>query len=116
MSQQLIAHVFSAVLTLERCLEEMRSTVNGRSDLEHLSPQVIQQSKIVRQMRQVANRLQLEFASANQKASSRSISIFYALNQMVRPEIMKSYSEINHIEAPRGRTFAASEEHRATLH
>ena len=116
MSQQLIAHVFSAVLTLERCLEEMKTAVSVRPDLSYLALQLSQQAKVVRQMRQVANRMQLEVASSNQLATGRSIAIFYALNQMVRPEIMKTYSEIHHIEGLNGRTFEASNDNHSTLH
>lgn len=90
MSAELISHVFSAVITLERILGEAEVAVAHREDLKQYAEPIKSQAAVVDQMRRTANKLQLKLASKDRPECYRLISIFYGLNQMVRPEILKT--------------------------
>lgn len=94
MSKQLLSHVFSTVMHLERSLAEIDSLTDSVSDREQIRQNLAQQTKVVRQMRVTANKLQMAVAADNTIDSHRFINIFYALNQIIRPEIMKSLASL----------------------
>jgi DNA polymerase III delta prime subunit len=94
MSQNLLNHVFSAVLHLERSLSEIDPLLSQAPDANERKVIFAQHKKAVRQMRAAANRLQLANAADDVLESHRQITIFYGIQQMVRPEIMKMLASL----------------------
>ncbi len=91
MNQELIPHVFASLQTLERYVEQVRTLSAGgaesNSEARALLPEF---DRVVKQMRRTANKLQFHVAAADEAATVRTLRIFYGLNHMVRPEVLKS--------------------------
>lgn len=100
MNKELIPHVFASLHSLERYLENIRrmsGTQEGidakfLSQLEHSLPE---QERVLKQMRRVANKLQLEIAKEEWDEVIRSLRIFYGLNHMVRPDLIATFVKLS---------------------
>jgi|GEM_PF-6694938 len=95
MDSQIIVHVFAAIQALEKCHDNSRRML-GEQKTQPLSVHtaLLQQSRILRAMRQSANNLQLELARKDWIKATRSLKIYYGLNNMIRPEIMATFSAL----------------------
>lgn len=98
MKTDLITRLFATVQSLEKCLENskrMLTEQKGQPRSVHTS--ITQQEKVVRQMRRTANKLQFAVAKNNWQSAIREVRIFEGLWNMVRPEIVATFSALaNH--------------------
>lgn len=95
MGREMLVHVFASIQGLEKCLANSRKMLDEQKHqplIVHKS--LAEQDRILRQMRRVANRLQLEFATENWPEAVRSLKIYYGLWTMVRPEIMSTFTAL----------------------
>jgi hypothetical protein len=77
-------------------LELCKSTVANNSQVpKRIVNNITEQERILKHMRRAANKIQIELAQEDWTAVHRSLSIFYSLNQMVRPEILATYRELS---------------------
>lgn len=100
MNKELIPHVFSSLHSLERYLENIRRLVAGNDGLDpkfanHIEVSLPEQERVLKQMRRVANKLQLEIAKEEWDAVIRSLRIFYGLNHMVRPDLINMFVKLS---------------------
>lgn len=108
MGKELLAHIFSSLQSLERCLDNSnRLYGEQKHELKDVRQSLDEQEKVLRHMRRVANRLQLEVACDDTEKLARSLQIFYGLSTMVRPEVLATFqllasgnstSESTHVE------------------
>ena len=96
MNKEIIPHVFATVMNLERYFGTIIAMIrDGSPEQKKLSSELPQIERIIKNMRQAANKLQFELAGNNEKAALRSLQIFYGLNHMVRPEILAAHRLVN---------------------
>ena len=88
MSSNFISHVFSSLLFMEKYLEHSKKIIDPYSAQAGV---LAEQQDILKQMRLIANKLQLEHAREDWLAIVRSLRVFYGLNYMVRPEIISTF-------------------------
>jgi di/tripeptidase len=91
MHTDLLHRVFSTVQSLEQQIESVKNqySLNSQANSKAIS-QLTEFERVVKSMRRVANKLQLEVAKKDSIAIVRSLKIFYGLNFMVRPEVLKT--------------------------
>ncbi len=91
MHEAIIPHVFAALNSLERHYDAMVEKLK-EAKVTHLpsGASVADLRNVLGEMRRVANKLQMESAKSDSQAANRSISVFYALNHMVRSEVISS--------------------------
>jgi hypothetical protein len=95
MNKELIPHVFASVQSLERYLTNIHNMLtDNETEKREIRAALPQMEKMVRQMRRVANKLQLEVAAEDTNAVNRSLQIFYGLNHMIRPEILAAFLKL----------------------
>ncbi len=91
MNKQIIPHVFGSLQTLERYIEQIRTNATHHEKLGDEVGSVIRQCEgVLQNMRRTANRLQLQLAANDASAVVRSLRIFYGLNHIVRPELLRA--------------------------
>ena len=88
MSQPVLAHLFGALLTLERGVEELQKLLPEGETPEPFHGELEQVVRVVGQMRITANNLQLQIAQQDWSGTARSLEMFYGLNSMVKPELI----------------------------
>ncbi len=91
MERNVVVHVFSALQNLERYFEEVKKLLprDDENSLEMLES-LPQHAQILKNMRRVANKLQLEVAREDWNSVVRSLKIFYGLHFLVRPELVSA--------------------------
>lgn len=110
MQRDLIINVFAALQGLEKAIADSRKQATNVSNYDALEA-VRSQETVVRKMRRTANRLQIDLAGNNWGSSIRLLKIFYGLNHMLRPEVIKTRSALygNALSVERtAQTFAQS--------
>jgi len=96
MNKQIIPHVFGSLQTLERYVDQIRSSASRDGQLGREVANLLRQSESVLQnMRRTANRLQLQLAAKDAGAVVRSLRIFYGLNHIVRPELLTALAHFS---------------------
>ncbi len=103
MTSEFLYHIFSSLQSLEKKFATVKELLPGPSE----SPDVFhhhlpQQKKILRQMRRTANKLQLEAAHSDWVSLTRSLKIFYGLNQLIREDIILACSNLSKARHPKG--------------
>ena len=94
MSAELLSHVFSSLLNLEKIAGQSRDLLALPGGDARLRASASEQEKILIEMRRTANLLQLRIASGNKVEIHRLMSIFYGLHQMVRNEVHQLYAKL----------------------
>lgn len=96
MNSDIIARIFGVLQNLEKCLDGIHTQLNEK---KHRAPEIAallpQHQRVVKQMRSVANKLQLQFAREDWEEVVRSLKIFYGLNHLVRTDILIAYGRLN---------------------
>lgn len=86
--KEILPHIFSSLLRLEKKLAIIKASTPKKGRLAiKVEYDLAQHLKILRQMRRIANQLQFAIAHKNQVETAKLLKVYYALNQMVRPEI-----------------------------
>lgn len=101
MSRELLAHVFSSLNGLEKTISDVKGmcNVSERTRREY-AHDIEQQERVVQHMRRSANKLQLIFAHRDSIGAIRELQIYYGLNAMVRPSVMRIYAELANTKNP----------------
>jgi hypothetical protein len=101
MSRELLAHVFSSLSGLEKTVEDVKvmSAMPHRGS-RGFAHDLNEQERVIHQMRRAANRLQLHYAHNDMLSAVRELHIYYGLNAMVRPSVMRMYAELANIKNP----------------
>lgn len=95
MDTSIVIHVFAAIQALEKCLENSRRMLKEqRQQPLSVHTSLLQQTRMLRSMRQAANTLQLDVARRDWVSAVRTLQIYYGLNKMVRSEIMGTFSAL----------------------
>lgn len=91
MQKEIVYRVFSTVQSLEQQVENLKNQLglNPKTNEKHLS-QIAEFEAVIKSMRRTANKLQIEAAKKDASPSVRLLKIFYGLNYMVRPEVLKA--------------------------
>jgi len=92
MKNELITHVFGAVQGLEKYSTQINSLLDANKNKANLltsNPE--EHNKVIKHMRRIANKLQLEVAKNNTSESYRLLKLFYGLNSLVRPEVLSTF-------------------------
>ena len=113
MSQPVLAHLFGALLTLERGIEEIGKLIAEREVDPSFQAELAQISRIITQMRVTANTLQLQIAQHDWEGTTRSLEMFYGLNSMVKPELISLFQRLR---ANGGAARTLDESARSELH
>mgnify|MGYP003382194329 CR=1 FL=1 len=96
MNKELIPHVFASLQNLERYLENIkRFSDSNVAQPTSLQRSIDDQERVLKQMRRVANKLQIEVAREQWDAVVRTLRIFYGLNHMVRPDVMATFVQLS---------------------
>ncbi len=91
MEKEIIYYVYSSLTHLEKYLDKLKDLSQEKPELAsklNVSLKTLESS--VTKMRRIANKLQLEFAANDYAKINHSLSLYYGMNNMVRPEILKS--------------------------
>lgn len=95
MSKELLAHIFSSLQSLEKCLENSkRMYALEPVKATYIAEALTQQTEVLGQMRRVANKLQLDIAAQDVSQINRSMQIYYGLTSIVRPEILSTFRSL----------------------
>lgn len=94
MSQPVLAHLFGALLTLERGIEELNKLLPEREVDQAFHGELEQVGRVIAQMRVTANNLQLQIAQHDWEGTTRSLEMFYGLNSMVKPELISLFQRL----------------------
>ncbi len=95
MKTEIAIHVFASLQGLEKTFETVKSqALERKSEHAEVISMLPKQEEILIDMRRAANLLQLNIAKKDWFAAVRSLQIFYGLNQLVRPDILKAFGNI----------------------
>ena len=95
MNDKAVIYLFAAVQGMERCVARCEKMLGEQTyQPSSVATSIAEQRRILREMRRSANKLQLEIAKKDWNGAVRSIQIFYGLNNMVRPEILATFSAL----------------------
>lgn len=101
MEKEIIYYVYSSLTHLEKYLDKLKTLSTEEPELvTNLNVSVETLETSVTKMRRVANRLQLDFAANDYNKVTRSLSLYYGINNMVRPEILKSILSLSKKNLP----------------
>lgn len=96
MNKELIPHVFASLQNLERYLENIKKfSDTSAAHAPSLLRSIEDQERVLKQMRRVANKLQIEVAREQWDSVVRTLRIFYGLNHMVRPDLMATFVQLS---------------------
>lgn len=96
-NKEIIIHVFSSLQSLEKYLDSIKKLVRGK---EKTADGLVQHEKVIRCMRRMANKIQLDVAHDDWDAAVRSLKIFYGLNHMIRPELVSTLMRLSGSKSP----------------
>lgn len=86
--KQIIPHIFSSLLRLERSHAILKSRAPRKGAAATRAEESIrEQAKILKKMRRTANLIQFAVARKNQVETTKLLKIYYAMNQMILPEM-----------------------------
>lgn len=101
MEKEIIYYVYSSLAHLEKYLDKLRDIYQEKPELiANLSVPLTTLESSVTKMRRIANKLQLEFAAKDYEKINRTLSLYYGINNMVRPEILKSILSFSKVTLP----------------
>lgn len=105
----IVAFTFGAVNRLERFTTKASELLRHNQDRESkLNCPFSDQVRVVKQMRQVANKLQLELAKNNWVEAIRLMKIFYGLDNLIRPELMESVVKLSNCPERKSKELQAT--------
>jgi len=92
MDNSTVTRAFATLQALEKCHANSEKMTRQASDTSStVLAGLLEQKKVLTSMRRVANRLNLEVARSDVRATHRSLQIFYGMNALVRPEILATF-------------------------
>lgn len=95
MDQEFIVNVFGSLQSLEKLLSTSKKIVLERRERPvGVASALLQQTKILIEMRRAAIKLQLYFAQKNLPEAIRFWKIYKGLHQMVYPEICEMFAAL----------------------
>jgi hypothetical protein len=95
MNTDIAIHVFASLQGLEKTFGTIKQELQNKKDLsEELLASLPKQEEILVDMRRAANLLQLHLAKKDWVAAIRSLQIYYGLNHLVRPDIIKAFGTL----------------------
>jgi hypothetical protein len=74
--------------------------VDSKQELETISSMLPEFERVVEHMRRTANKLQLHVAAKNISDIVRDLRIFYGLNHLVRPELLRALAQLSKQDGP----------------
>lgn len=101
MEKEIIYYVYSSLTHLEKYLDKLKDlSLEKPEQVSKLNVSLKTLESSVLKMRRIANKLQLEFAANDYAKINRSLSLYYGMNNMVRPEILKSILSFSRFSVP----------------
>lgn len=100
MNEQIIPHVFGSLHTLERYLERVTTLIDTHAEMKAIAKMLPEFERVVEHMRRTANKLQLHVASKNISDVVRDLRIFYGLNHLLRPELLRALAQLSKQDGP----------------
>lgn len=91
--KEILPHIFCSLLNLEKKLILTKANTPKKGRLaDKIAYDLAQHTKVLKKMRRLANQIQFAIAHKNQIETAKLLKIYYALNQMVKPEILTNLS------------------------
>ena len=94
-NKEIIPNVYASLLGLERKIKTIRTIQSNSSDKStQVNASLEEQEKVLKHMRQTANKLQLALAKKDAIEIARLLQIYYGLNHMVQPEVVSTFRKV----------------------